>query len=215
MSATTRTYALASGERNVETSRRIGLSSSPGVVDPVLGQPGEPLVVEPELLAIPAGDARVAPGLQRDEREVERARPQRRPRPTGRRALRRAALLPGERDQPPERVGRDREEVVAQREELAARRRLAAEHVLRHEPVDDDDDRVARGEDVRRLTAGSRRTCQATSSSATRRSASFHAATTSSAVPRTPSSHSCAIATLWRTSPTTRTPVAIPMTRAR
>ena len=29
MSATTNAYALASGERNVETSRRIGFSSSP------------------------------------------------------------------------------------------------------------------------------------------------------------------------------------------
>ena len=54
-----------------------------------------------------------------------------------------AALLPGERGQPAERVRRDRKEVVTKREQLAARRRLAAEHVLRDQPVDDDHDRVA------------------------------------------------------------------------
>src|SRR6188508_1018379 len=49
--------------------------------------------------------------------------------------------------------------------------------------------------------------------SATRRSASFQAATISSVVPRTPRSHSCAIAALCRTSPMTRIAIAIPVTR--
>src|SRR5262245_39827073 len=48
---------------------------------------------------------------------------------------------------------------------------------------------------------------------AARRSASFHAAATSSVVPRTPRSHSCAMAALWSTRPTTRAPIAIPVKR--
>src|SRR5262245_27259603 len=63
------------------------------------------------------------------------------------------------------------------------------------------------------FTGGKRRTCQATTTRATRRSASFQAATTSSAVPRTPRSQSCAIAALWSTSPTTSTPIAAPVKR--
>src|SRR6187455_2650024 len=63
------------------------------------------------------------------------------------------------------------------------------------------------------LTAGKRRTCQATRSKATRRSASFHAATRSSVVPRTPRSHSWAMTALWRTSPTTSTAIATPVSR--
>src|SRR3990172_8345799 len=53
------------------------------------------------------------------------------------------------------------------------------------------------------VASGSRRTFNATTSRATSRRASFHAATTSNAVPRTPTSHSCAIAALWSASPTT------------
>ncbi len=40
---------------------------------------------------------------------------------------------------------------MAQSEELTTRRRLSPEEVLRDRPVDDDHDRVARGEDVGRL----------------------------------------------------------------
>src|SRR5512145_1347628 len=63
------------------------------------------------------------------------------------------------------------------------------------------------------LTAGSRRTFDATTTSATRRSASFQAAMTSRVLPRTPSSHSCAIATLCSARPTTRTMSARPVIR--
>ena len=53
-----------------------------------------------------------------------------------------APLAPPRREQPPERVGRDREQVVTQREQLPSRGRLAAQRVLRDQGVDDDDDRV-------------------------------------------------------------------------
>ena len=61
-----------------------------------------------------------------------------------------AAFLPG--DARP--AGRARtpatgKQVMAEREQLAARRRLAAEHVLWDQPVDDDHGRVARREHVR------------------------------------------------------------------
>ena len=49
-SATTNMYELASGERNVDTSRRSGMLVA-GVVEEVLGQAREALVVEAELLA--------------------------------------------------------------------------------------------------------------------------------------------------------------------
>src|SRR5262245_26486167 len=62
-------------------------------------------------------------------------------------------------------------------------------------------------------TVGKRRTRQATRRRATSRSASFHAATTSSVVPRTPRSHSWAMTALWRTSPTTSTAIATPVSR--
>src|SRR5262245_38236950 len=63
------------------------------------------------------------------------------------------------------------------------------------------------------LTAGKCRTCQATRSTVTRSSASFHAATTSSVVPRTPRSQSWAMTALWRTSPTTSTAMTTPVSR--
>src|SRR4249920_1901127 len=63
------------------------------------------------------------------------------------------------------------------------------------------------------LTAGRRRTCHATTTSATSSTTSFQAATTSRAVPRTPRSQSCAIASLCTARPTTRTANANPMKR--
>jgi hypothetical protein len=56
-------------KRRHEPPKRIRLVA--GVVHPVLGKTGEPPVVEPELLAVPARHAGVAPPLQRHEVDVE------------------------------------------------------------------------------------------------------------------------------------------------
>ncbi len=121
------------------------------VVDPVLGESGQPLVVETELLAVPPRHAGVPPCLERDEREVGE--------PDDRDDDRRqrdepadpAAFLPGEGGETAEPVRRDREQVMPKREQLAPSRRLAAENVLRDREVDDDHDRVGDREDVRGL----------------------------------------------------------------
>ncbi len=120
------------------------------VVDPVLGKPGQALVVQSELLAVPAGNAGLAPGLELDERQVDETddrdpgRDERDDRSDA------APVAPPDGRQPAERVAGDRQEVVPEREELPARRRLAAEPVLRDHRVQDDDERVAHREHVRR-----------------------------------------------------------------
>ena len=119
------------------------------VEDPVLRQPAEPLVDEPELLLEPARHARVAPPLQRHEVDVGEA-PERERRPRRRRAASesRRQATGVEHEQPAEEVRGDRDQVVARGEELAALRRLAVEPALREEPVEEDERRVDEREPV-------------------------------------------------------------------
>ncbi len=121
------------------------------VEHPVLGQAGEALVVEPELLAVPTGDAGVAPRLQRDEREVGESDHRHDDRRHRDQAADPAALLPRESGQPAERIRGDGKEVMTKCEQLPARGRLAAEHVLRDRPVHDDHRGVGHREHVGRL----------------------------------------------------------------
>ncbi len=134
-------------ERGDEAPDRIVLVA--GVEDPVLRQSRQALVIQAELLAIPAGYPRVAPRLQRDECEVREPDDRHDDGRQGDQAADATPLLPGETSQAAERVRGDREEVMAKREELTSRGRPSAEHVLRDRPVDEDHDCVARREHVR------------------------------------------------------------------
>ena len=103
--------------------------------------------------------------------------------------------------EPSQRVGRDRQEVVTQREQLTSRGGLPSERVLRDHRIDDDDDRVRGRQGVDLLQARPSAHPQAARARPRSRSPSFHAATTSSVRPRTPSSQSWAIAALWTARP--------------
>src|SRR4029077_20318124 len=97
------------------------------VENPVLGEPREAPVGEPELLGEPAGDTGVAPPVERDEVHVDE--------PPGREAdadadERQADPAPPgavEHDESAEDVRAERQQGVAPRVELASPRRVAAE----------------------------------------------------------------------------------------
>ena len=120
---TTSAYALASGERNVDTSRRIGFCSSPGVVDPVLRQARRDPGSRGRAARCTSRHARLAPRLQADDGEVEEPE-ERDSRGRRARSCRRATrvsrrTVPSSR---PSDVAADRQQVMAEREQLAARR---------------------------------------------------------------------------------------------
>ena len=123
----------------------------PRVVDEVLRQAGKALaVIEPELLAEPAGHSGVAPGLERDGVDVYE--------PPGGDDARRgedrvadpAPIIVAERDRATEEVGGDRGQVVPEAVEDAARGRIAAEPVLRDHGVEEHERGVDEGEPVGR-----------------------------------------------------------------
>ena len=118
------------------------------VENPVLGEPREAPVGEPELLGEPVGDTGVAPPVERDEVHVDE--------PPGREAdadadERQADPAPPgavEHDESAEDVRAERQEVVAQRVELASPRRVAAEPGLGCDGVHDDEPAVGERETV-------------------------------------------------------------------
>ena len=142
----------------------------PRVVDEVLGQAREALVGEPELIAEPAGRARVAPPRERDRVDVQEpeggdtrgGREDRRSEPP--------QVGSGQLEPATEEVGPDRDEIVAQPVEDALVRRAAAEPALRDQRVDDDEDRrsASASQSVALPSNGSRPRARTTSTSAER-----------------------------------------------
>ena len=119
-----------------------------GVEDPVLREAREAAIREAELLREPVGHAGVPPPLERHEVDVDQ--------PPGREPAAHcddrqpdpAPPDPVERDEPPERVGAERKQVVAERVQLALGRRAAVEPRLGQQPVEDDQRAVRKREPV-------------------------------------------------------------------
>ena len=135
-------------ERRHEPARVLALAQ---VEHEVLGQARRPVVVETELVPIPARRARLAPPVERHRVQLHDPADRKQRRDADDRVPEAAELAGAETERAPERVRQHRHDRVPETLEDALGARLTVEHRLRQDRIDDDHRCERQGERVHEL----------------------------------------------------------------